>query len=232
MKNRGIYIVLEGIDGSGKSTLANRLNEYLVERHPKNNIITTYHPGSTALGNHLRKLVKNPAQFDRDIKIDNLSRQLLHFVDTIAFNKTILEPELNSGSIVIADRSTYISSIIYGKATGLTVNDISKLFMVYPPRKADLVFVFDCPWRIAKERMIGRDQEDFYDNQKDEFFDSISTAYKTLTTSSLEQSVLINQIVSLNNLKTIDAGRDTEMIFNEMIPSIERVIANMGVEND
>jgi hypothetical protein len=43
---------------------------------------------------------------------------------------------------------------------------------------------------------------------------------------------LINQIVSLNNLKTICADRDAEMIFNEMIPSIERVIANMGVEND
>lgn len=232
MKNKGLYIVLEGIDGSGKTTIAKRLHEYLTEKYPKNNVVTTYHPGSTALGNHLRKLVKNPAQFDKNIRIDNLSRQMLHFVDTIAFNKTILEPELDRGSIIIADRSTYLSSMIYGKATGLTLNDISRLFMVQPPRKADLVFVFDCDWRVARKRMVERDQTDFYESQKEEFYDAIGNAYRTLASSTLEQAVLINQVVSLNNLKTIDANRDTDAVFADMIPSVDRVVASIGGNDD
>jgi len=227
--NNGCYIVLEGIDGSGKSTIAERLYNDIKAKYPDRKTIFTIHPGSTALGQHLRKLVKTPELIDPNIRIDNLSRQMLHFVDTISFHKTILEPELAKGSIIVSDRCTYISAVIYGLATGLSMADVTNLFSIYPPRKADLVMVFDVDWNTAKQRMVTRMKEDFFDNQKDEFFQKISQYYHEITKPSLEQAVLYNQIVSLSNLKLLDSNRDIETVYNEVIPLTDRVLRNKGI---
>jgi dTMP kinase len=224
MNHNGLYVVLEGMDGSGKSTITNKLQKYIQDKQSSRKVISTYHPGSTALGRHLRSLVKNPAQFDHQIEIDNLSRQLLHFVDTISFHKTILEPELSSGSIVLSDRCTYISAVIYGVATGLKAADLTRLFAIYPPQKADLVFVFDTDWEVAQKRSSNRNVVDFYDNQKAEFFMRICDQYRNITKAPLDQMVLYNQVVSLSDLHVIDSNDDIEAVFQKVAPIIDRAI--------
>ena len=226
MNHKGLYIVLEGIDGSGKSTVAAMLTEYFKEKYPNQKVLSTYHPGSTALGRHLRKLVKNTSEIDPEIKIDNLTRQLLHFVDTISFHKTILEPELSKGSIVISDRCTYISAVIYGMATNLSLKDITNLFAIYPPCKADLMFIFDIDWQIAKRRANNRNSEDFFDNQKEEFFNKVTECYRNINHASLEQVVLTNQVATINNTHIIDSNREIEDVFKSIIPHVERTLAH------
>lgn len=225
MNRDGLYLVFEGIDGSGKSTIASMLAEHVKALNPTKKIISTYHPGSTALGKHLRNLVKNPAQFDDQIKIDNLSRQMLHFVDTISFHKTILEPELKNGTIILSDRCTYISSIIYGLATGLSIKDVTNLFAIYPPVKADLVFVFDTDWEVAKQRIQSRDTTDFYDDQKEDFFKSITAYYKNIRKAPLEQMLLINQVVSLSNLHMVDSNQCIDKVFESILPHVDRALS-------
>src|SRR5690349_20046966 len=108
----GLYIVFEGTDGAGKSTTMKAVAEVL--KHRIENSIAlhlTSHPGSTPLGQHLRKLVKYPTDIDPTITIDKLSRQLLYMVDTVSFIKQLLEPALANGEWVFADRSSFVSAL-------------------------------------------------------------------------------------------------------------------------
>lgn len=217
-RNNGFYVIFEGSDGSGKTTtmrmVAHALSNKLKEMSIYKDIILTQHPGSTPLGKHIRQLVKFPHQIDPMIKIDELSRQMLYMVDTVNFIKTLLEPSLADGKIVFADRSSFISALVYGLADGLKLQDIESLLDVITPPKADRLIVLQLPANISIERMRnsravygtdGAGELDHYDKQPLEFFHKINSIYDTLTTSSPEQTVLVSRSVRVNDLKYFDA---------------------------
>ncbi len=56
---KGLYIVLEGPDGSGKTTQTNELENHLKTDQYK--ITRVREPGSTKLGDEIRKFLLNPA---------------------------------------------------------------------------------------------------------------------------------------------------------------------------
>ena len=106
----GLYVVIEGHDGAGKSTIIKELDIRLkTEGYP---VLSTFMPGATRLGAHLRTLVKHPSLIDPGIEIDEMARQLLYLADANNFMKLILEPALQDNKIVISDRSSFISSLI------------------------------------------------------------------------------------------------------------------------
>src|SRR5688572_9648711 len=134
----GLYIVFEGPDGAGKSSTMKAVAEALPTRLSCSQPLRlTNDPGSTPLGAHLRKLVKNPELIDPAITIDSLSLQTLYMVDTISFIKQILEPALANDEIVFADRSSFVSAMAYGLSEGLDFPVIERLFQLITPPQAD-----------------------------------------------------------------------------------------------
>ena len=231
---QGIYVIFEGSDGSGKTStmkaVADVLPAILEEEGFSKNQKThlTHHPGSTPLGAHLRKLVKAPESIDPAIEIDPLSRQMLYMVDTVSFGKSRLEPALEKGEFVFADRSSFISALVYGCAEGMSIEEVHRLFAIYDPPKADRLYVLQCPWSIAKERMLedrgSKVKLDYYDQKPDGFFDKIINIYDNLLTGPPERTVAISRSVALNNVIYIDATQPIDKVVDEIITDFRTVL--------
>jgi len=196
-----VYIVVEGHDGSGKSTVLNKLNDELSKTH---NVVKTIHPGSTALGAHIRQLVKYTKTINENIRIDDLSRQTLYMVDTISFIRTILEPSLAENKIVLADRSSYISSVVYGLADGVNLKELDVLTDIAKTPKADRVYIITCSRETANARSDRKDG-DHYDNKPSDFFDKVIDTYNNIKTLDIRILSVIQKLVNLNNIVHISS---------------------------
>ncbi len=232
---RGIYVIFEGNDGAGKSTTMKAVAEALPARLGRNvTIHLTHHPGSTPLGAHLRKLVKYPEEIDANIKIDSLSRQLLYMVDTVSFVKQRLEPALNNGETVFADRSSFISAMVYGTAEGLSLSDIDRLFQIIVPPKADRLYILRCPWIVGRERLTQRNEKlDHFERKPNAFFEKVEEIYDHLITGSSERTVLISKSVNLENIIYIDSTQPLHMVVDNIVSDLvkhTRVLNSISTE--
>lgn len=223
----GSYCVFEGMDGSGKSSVMAAVADKLKQVYGQIPIHQTRHPGSTPLGIHLRELVKYPHKFG--VEIDDLSRQALYMVDTISFVKTILEPALNRNEIVLADRSSHISAIVYGAADGLDINDIIRLYSLITPPKADRVYVFSCPFELAIKRIhfsdrLDRPTDDHYDKKKEEFWTRICETYDNLITGPAIRTVTISSYVSLDDVVYVDASQSFDAVVDFVVSDLLKLL--------
>jgi thymidylate kinase len=206
----GTYIIFEVADCAVKTTLLHKVYDILCYDY---NIVMSKHPGATPLGAHLRKLVKTPDEFNKEIVIDPMSAQLLMMVDQIAFCEGILKPELDKGSLVFADRCNLISAIVYGLSEGLNVSDMSNMYNLVNSPPPDQVFVLQIPLEEMKKRREARGiEKDRFEDQGDEFLQSICNAYDGLTTLNPEISILLNTFVPLDRIKHIDATKAPESL--------------------
>jgi dTMP kinase len=147
-----MYICFEGSDGCGKTTLVDKTTEYLKVRGHE--VVVAKNPGATALGQKLRYLIKH----DTEIEVDPLTERLLYLCDNSCFVNTLLKPSLNANKVVVADRCNIIGDLMYGEASGVNLKQVYKLHEILGEiPKIDMLFVLWCPWEIAKERMLSRD---------------------------------------------------------------------------
>lgn len=222
------YIVLEGVDGTGKTTIARCLENQLTAKNY--NIIVSRQPGSTPLGQHIRKLVKTPHTINPDIVIDELSRQILYMVDTISFNKQILEPALEKNIHVISDRSSYISSIMYGIASGVKIEEINRLLTLYRAPKINRLYIITCDSDIIKSRVTDRDTgNDVYDKKPAEFFEFISRLYNNILTPTemgvpycAEITAMVSDCVDIDDIKYFDTSNGVDCIIDQIVNDLEK----------
>lgn len=228
----GCYCVFEGMDGSGKSSVMAGVAKRLLSRQVfeiigPTPIHQTRHPGSTPLGTHLRELVKYPHRFN--VEIDDLSRQALYMVDTISFVKTLLEPALNRNEIVLADRSSHISAIVYGTADGIDINDIIRLYSLIVPPKADRVYIFSCPIELALERIHRPDRAsqstgDHYDKKKVEFWTRVCDTYDNLITGPAVRTMAVSSYVALDNIVYVDASQPLDAVIDFVVADMLKLL--------
>jgi dTMP kinase len=227
---RGMYIVFEGGDGAGKSTTMRAVADGLSRRWPTTlSLHLTHHPGSTPLGTHIRRLVKFPEEIDANIKIDSLSRQILYMVDTVSFIKQRLEPALEAGEIVFADRSNFISALVYGTAEGLDLADIDKLFNLITPPKADRLYILRCPWELGKKRLSQRaERADHFERKPEAFFRAVEDIYDNLITGSAERTLLAGRSVNLENVVFIDSTLPFHQVVDTIVCDLMREMLRLG----
>jgi dTMP kinase len=100
---RGRLIVFEGPEGVGKTTQLGLLGAWLEERSIAH--IRVREPGGTALGNEIRSLLLDPAN-----EMDARAEALLFMASRAALVDRVVEPAMQRGTLVLADRfflSTY-----------------------------------------------------------------------------------------------------------------------------
>lgn len=114
-----MFITLEGPDGSGKSSLLPRLAAAL--RAGGCEVLTTREPGSTPLGEQIRRLV-----LDTEPRIDRtgLADALLFAASRAQHVAEVIRPALARGTVVVCDRYSDSSLAYQGQGSGVPMDDL------------------------------------------------------------------------------------------------------------
>lgn len=153
--DRGFFIALEGPDGGGKTTQAARLVERL-RVDSMREVVACREPGGTALGDHLRALVKDRS----DLAMTMTAETLLFNASRAQLMAEVVGPALGRGAIVVADRFLLSNVIYQGVAGGLGAEPIWQVGrLATGGRMPDLTILLDVPLDVALERVgPGRDR--------------------------------------------------------------------------
>jgi len=115
----GAFITLEGPDGSGKSSLMPRLAAVL--RRGGCEVVETREPGSTPLGEQIRRLV-----LDTEPRIDRtgLADALLFAAARAQHVTDVIRPALARGAVVVCDRFADSSLAYQGAGSGVPMDEL------------------------------------------------------------------------------------------------------------
>lgn len=100
----GLFIVVESQDGGGKGTMTPRIIEHLSGKFGHDRVVQTKEPGGTPLGEEIREILF------QSIGIKNLALGVvdcLFLASHLQNWRTIVEPALRAGKIVVSDRWFY-----------------------------------------------------------------------------------------------------------------------------
>jgi len=146
-KLKGRFIVLDGPDGSGKSTQTVMLARYLKKQGVKTAVFRD--PGSTAVGEKIRKILLDPKNH-----ISDRAELLLYMASRAQLWQECIAPALKKKNCVLLDRWLSSTCAYQGFAGGLgiaKVIDIAEhsLQKIWP----DLTIILDIDLRTAKKRI-------------------------------------------------------------------------------
>lgn len=144
----GYFIALEGIDGSGKSTLSHWLCDKLKRLRPGREVVATWEPGGTALGNDIRNAIHN-SRFPIDPRVTTM----LMVADRLQHYLQVIRPVVNNDGIVITDR--YLGSTIayqgYAEPS-MSIPWIRQLHDDLALPEPDLTILLDLPPVVSLQR--------------------------------------------------------------------------------
>jgi len=162
-----MYIVFEGIIGAGKTTQCFRLSHWLEDKFPKLHVLCTREPGGDEIAESIRGTVQGTPFKEQ---MDATCEAYLYAAARAQSLRTVVKPRLDSGWIIIADRS-FITSLVYqgyNRGVGIdTILDINKVAVsgILP----DLVLFLDANVPTA----LGRAHDkagDKWENLGEDFF--------------------------------------------------------------
>jgi dTMP kinase len=202
------FIVLEGPDGAGKSRLQRSLADGLRTRG--RDPLELREPGSTPCGEHLRKLLLDPAVGE----LDALTEAFLFSAARTEMVRTTIRPALEQGRIVLLDR-WYWSTIAYqgggGRAPFAVLEKISEA--ATGGLEADLVLLLDVPPSVAANRRpAARDRMERRDAQ---YRERVRAAYAALAKKHADRT------------RVIDASRPFPAVLAEASGHVERLLAGV-----
>ncbi len=143
-----MFITLEGPDGSGKSSLLQSLAAAL--RAAGCDVVATREPGSTPLGEQVRRLV-----LDIEPKIDRTGRAdaLLFAASRAQHVEEVIRPGLGRGAIVVCDRYADSSLAYQGAGSGVPMDELRAVQRFATGGLVpDLTVLLDLPVEAGLER--------------------------------------------------------------------------------
>jgi len=169
-KRRGLLTSVEGIDGSGKSTSLPALADWLRERGHE--VVMTREPGGTPVGEKLRDMVLH-------MPMDPLAEALLMFASRRDHIKTVIEPALARGAIVLCDRFTDSSFAYQGAGRGFSIEVLTQLeAWVTEGLQPDLTLWYDLPADEAARRRSAARAADRFEQEEIAFFERVRAGYQ------------------------------------------------------
>jgi dTMP kinase len=146
-----MFFVFDGVDGAGKSTQIERFVQWL--RDMGKSVLSCKDPGSTALGEELRKLLLEKHQ----IPISMRSEMMMFTTARTQLIEELVRPALNQGQFVVLDRYILSTVVYQGHAGQLDPLDIWKINHIATcGLMPDVTFLFDLSPHLAFERLQKR----------------------------------------------------------------------------
>lgn len=197
-----MFIVIEGQDASGKDTQAGLLAEYLRAQGKK--VVTYSESGNGSENEFIQAIVK--ANLNKDFDVDIRTHALLYLVNRYEQWRSLAEPALKNGDVVIITRN-WLSTLIYmGYVGGMSKSTIVKLHKLIMPEKyfkPDKIVVLTVSEKEQAKRLglQGRSGE-IWKSKGESFQQKLNNAYK--------------KVISEYNLPTLNADGTIEEVQIEL----------------
>jgi len=198
--SQGKFISIEGVEGVGKSTNIEAIKKFLEVK--KIDFVVTREPGGTVLSEKIRELllqVNNEAPGE-------MTELLLIFASRAQHLEKVIRPALENGIWIICDRFTDATYAYQGGGRGLKTSVIAELeSMVLGELRPDLTIILDLDPETGLARAKERGELDRFENEKDEFFNKVRSAYLDIARSNPDRCFVI------------DASQNIEQVSSDII---------------
>lgn len=189
----GKFIVFEGPDGSGKTTILNKVNEILISKGYKTNLLRE--PGGTFISEKIRDIIID----NENINMDAKTEALLFAASRAQLVSEKIKPLMEAGEIILCDRFVLSSLTYQGVGRGLGIEEIKAINdFATDGLKADLTVFFNIDYKDALIRKRANFTADRLENEEFEFHKKIFDAY--LEMAKLYQ----DEICEIDASKSID----------------------------
>ena len=199
----GVFITFEGSEGCGKTTQLQRLAGRLEKAGHQ--VLLTREPGGTPLGESIRHLLKY-ADEGKDMTPE--AELLLFTASRAQLVRRVIEPALEAGSWVLADRFMDSTTVYQGVARRLDHEAVRLIngFAVGGIRPA-LTFLLDLSPEEGRLRLLRRPRPlgaDRMEQMPPDFYEAVRQGYLMLARDEPERFRLIH------------AGRSVEAVEEEV----------------
>lgn len=187
MRQRGLFITVEGTEGVGKSTNIAFIRQWLEARSIP--LVLTREPGGTPLAEEVRELLLRP----RDETVSHDAELLLVFAARAQHLHQVIEPALQTGRWVLCDRFTDATFAYQGAGRGIAWERIELLEnYVQGERRPDLTILLDMPVAEGMQRALARSALDRFEQQKLAFFEKVRAGYHRRMEADPQRFLLID----------------------------------------
>ena len=205
--SRGKFISIEGVEGVGKSTNIEAIKKFLEVK--KIDFVVTREPGGTVLSEKIRELL---LQRNSEAPVE-MTELLLIFASRAQHLEKVIRPALENGIWIICDRFTDATYAYQGGGRGLKTSVIAELeSMVLGELRPDLTIILDLDPETGLARAKERGELDRFENEKDEFFNKVRSAYLDIARSNPDRCFVID---ASQNIEQVSA--DIINLFNNTI---------------
>lgn len=214
---KGLFITFEGLEGCGKTTQARMLFDFFIKKRIPS--IYTKEPGGTKIGDKIRKILLDQKNDGMDYKTE-----MLLFLASRAENvRLIILPALEEGKIVISDRFYDSTTAYQGYGRGIDLEIVKHLNnLVVGEAIPDLTFILDIDPHegLRRSASFGNSREMRFE---EEFINKKIIGGK-LFLERVRHGYYQLSHEETGKIKMIDANRNKEYIFEEIIKIVKRKI--------
>lgn len=207
---RGKFITFEGSEGCGKSTQIQRFVAMLETRGF--NVLQTREPGGTPAGEKIRDLL----QYDEEgTDLTGESELLLFAASRAQLVRRVIEPALESGTWVVADRFLDSTTIYQGVGRGLDVGAVKEInSFAVGETMPDLTILLDLDVETGHTRAVAASGsvEDRMESNPMEFFERVRKGYLSLAAEDPERFAVIDASLTIDEVTA-----EVESVFNERV---------------
>jgi dTMP kinase len=188
-----MFITFEGGEGTGKTTQMKRLATLL--REQGKDVLCTFEPGGTLVGDALRKLMLSP-----DYPMDSMTELLLMMASRRELVMNVIQPALEEGKIILCDRFADASMAYQGYGRGVPLETVARLTeWVCGPAQPDLTVLFDLDPAVGLERSMKLHKGDAEAGQADriersgiDFLQRVREGYLDIARKNPERFIVIS----------------------------------------
>ena len=204
-----LFITFEGGEGCGKSVQARALYRRLAQLAIP--ALLTHEPGGTSLGKKLSRWLK----WAKDTDIQPLTELLLFNASRAQLVTKVIQPNLESGIVVICDRYADSTTAYQGHGRGLdleivkAINDTATQGL-----KPALTILLDMPVEAGLARKRGKKQDRF-EQEEIAFHQRVREGYLKLAANDPERWLVIDATQSRGKIAQIIWQRVSQLLSNQ-----------------
>lgn len=208
MSERGLFIVIEGVDGSGKTTQSELLSAYL--RGLGRKVHHTAEPTATGLGG----MVRDGLGAEHPRTSDELAAMFL--ADRVAHNvsqKSGIRQYVEGGTDVVCDRY-YYSSIAYQGVDG-SLEWVADMNLNCPSiMKPDICIFIDLnPEKCLEHIRAGRSHFEIYEENA-----------AVISETRRRYGIVFDMLAGRDNIVIVDGARSREEVFADIRAAVEKLL--------